>query len=160
METADTQTSTGLNPTSGHKALWEPWADLWNGDLSLMETIIAPDFVAHAAPITGAGSSEVQGRDGLEGWIRGIRAVIPDLEFTTQVGPIAEGDYVSGRWLARGTYGGGIPGLPSSAVGNKLTFTGTDTWRVADGQIVEYWANADSLLLMQQLGAVPSAGQE
>lgn len=158
MATVDRQTSSGLSPTSGHKTLWEPWAALPNGDLFLAEAIIAPDFVAHAAPITGSGSSEVRGRDRLEGWIRGIHAVIPDIEFTTQVGPMAEGDLVSGRWIARGTYGGGMPGLPDSAVGNVVNFTGTDTWRVVEGQIAEYWANADSLLFMQQLGAVPTSG--
>jgi predicted ester cyclase len=28
----------------------------------------------------------------------------------------------------------------------------TDTLRIADGRLAEYWANADSLALMQQLG--------
>jgi len=30
--------------------------------------------------------------------------------------------------------------------------TGTDTLRIADGMLAEYWANADSLLFFQQLG--------
>jgi hypothetical protein len=33
----------------------------------------------------------------------------------------------------------------------KVNFTGTDTLRVAGGKLVEYWLNADSLLLAQQL---------
>jgi len=144
--------------TADHKALWEPWADLWNGDLALTEQIIAADFVAHAAPITGTGPDEVHGRAGLAGWITGIRAAIPDLHFTTQLGPLADGDLVAGRWRAYGTYQGGIPGAPTTASGTVVTFTGTDTWRVAGGQIAEYWANADSLYLMQQLGAVPAIG--
>jgi hypothetical protein len=32
-----------------------PWQDLWNGDLSVTDKIIAEDFVAHAVPITGTG---------------------------------------------------------------------------------------------------------
>jgi hypothetical protein len=34
----------------------------------------------------------------------------------------------------------------------------TDTLRIADGMLAEYWANADSLLFFQQLGvrAVPA----
>jgi predicted ester cyclase len=141
-----------------HKALWEPWGDLWNGNLALTEEIIAPDFVAHAAPITGTGSDEVHGRVGLQGWIQGIRAAIPDLHFTTQVGPLADGDFVAGRWAARGTYRGGMPGAAATAVGATVTFTGTDTLRVVNGQIAEYWANADSLYFMQQLGVVPTLG--
>jgi len=34
----------------------------------------------------------------------------------------------------------------------EVTFTGTDTLRIADGKLAEYWANADSLLFFQQLG--------
>ena len=52
------------------------------------------------------------------------------------------------------------PGAPAEAAGRELTFTGTDTLRVAGGQLAEYWANADSLLFFQQLGVreVPAAG--
>jgi hypothetical protein len=51
-----------------------------------------------------------------------------------------------------------VPGAPAEAVGRKVNFTGTDTLRVADGMLAEYWANADSLLFFQQLGvsAVPA----
>jgi hypothetical protein len=31
---------------AANAALAEPWKDLWNGDLSLTEKIIAEDFVA------------------------------------------------------------------------------------------------------------------
>jgi hypothetical protein len=41
-----------------------------------------------------------------------------------------------------------------------VTFTGTDTLRIAGGKLAEYWANADSLLFFQQLGVreVPAHG--
>ena len=44
--------------------------------------------------------------------------------------------------------------------GRLITFTGTDTLRIADGMLAEYWANADSLLFFQQLGVreVPAPG--
>ncbi len=48
--------------------------------------------------------------------------------------------------------GAGFPGASPEAVGGPVTFTGTDTLRVADGKLAEYWANADSLLFVQQLG--------
>ena len=46
------------------------------------------------------------------------------------------------------------------AVGREVIFTGTDTLRVAGGQLAEYWANADSLPFFQQLGVreVPARG--
>jgi hypothetical protein len=64
------------------------------------------------------------------------------------------------RWKAQGTYGGGFPGAAAEAVGRVIMFTGTDTLRVVNGMLAEYWANADSLLFFQQLGVkeVPEAG--
>jgi predicted ester cyclase len=133
-------------------ALAEPWKELWNGDLTLTDKIIAEDFVAHAAPLTGAGSDQMRGREALNGWVNGIHAILPDLSFEIEVGPIVDDDYMVVRWKARGTYGGGFPGASPDAVGREITFTGTDTLRIADGKLAEYWANADSLLFFQQLG--------
>ena len=46
------------------------------------------------------------------------------------------------------------------AADREITFTGTDTLRIADGKLAEYWANADSLLFFQQLGIreIPAQG--
>ncbi|MFI6493190.1 ester cyclase [Streptomyces sp. NPDC050564] len=133
-------------------ALAEPWKELWNNDLSLTEKIIAPDFVAHAAPITGSGADEIRGREALNQWISGIHSLLSDLTFGIQVGPIATDEYLVVRWQARGIYRGGFPGAPQEAIGSEVAFTGTDTLRVEGGRLAEYWANADSLLLVQQLG--------
>jgi hypothetical protein len=74
------------------------------------------------------------------------------VNFDITVGPIATDDHLVVRWTARGTYGGGFPGASENAIGSVIKFTGTDTLRVVDGMLAEYWANADSLLFMQQLG--------
>jgi predicted ester cyclase len=146
---------------ASNAALAEPWKDLWNGDLTLTDKIIAEDFVAYAAPLTGTGSDLIRGREALNGWVSGIHAILPDLSFEIEVGPIADDDYMAVRWRARGTYGGGFPGAAPDAVGREITFTGTDTLRIADGMLAEYWANADSLLFFQQLGVreVPAWGE-
>jgi predicted ester cyclase len=133
-------------------ALADPWKDLWNGDLSVTDRIIAEDFVAHAAPLTGTGADEIRGREALKGWVSGIHAVLPDLKFVIEVGPITDDEHLVLRWNAQGTYSGGFPGAPADAIGRHITFTGTDTLRVADGKLAEYWANTDSLLFFQQLG--------
>ena len=145
---------------SANAALAGPWKDLWNGDLSLTDKIIAEDLIAYAAPITGTGPDEIRGREALKGWISGIHAVLPDLKFVIEVGPIADDEHLVLRWKARGTYRGGFPGAPAEAIGRTVTFTGTDTLRIAGGMLAEYWANADSLLFFQQLGiqAIPALG--
>lgn len=137
---------------AANAALANPWKELWNGDLSLTDQIIAEDFVAHAAPLTGTGPGEIHGREALNAWVSGIHAILPDLSFVIEVGPITDDEHLVVRWEAHGTYNGGFPGTPPEAVGRVLTFTGTDTLRIADGKLAEYWANADSLLFFQQLG--------
>jgi steroid delta-isomerase-like uncharacterized protein len=137
---------------AANAALANPWKDLWNGDLDVTSQIIAEDFVAHAAPLTGTGASEMHGRDALNGWVSGIHAMLPDLTFVIEVGPITDDEHLVVRWKAQGTYRGGFPGTPPEAIGRHITFTGTDTLRIADGKLAEYWANADSLLFFQQIG--------
>ena len=46
--------------SAANAALAEPWKDLWNGDLSLTEKIIAEHFVAQ--PGDGRGSARRAGR--------------------------------------------------------------------------------------------------
>jgi predicted ester cyclase len=79
---------------------------------------------------------------------------------TELAGPVTDEEHMVVRWEARGTYRGGFPGASSEAAGREVTFTGTDTLRIADGKLAEYWANADSLLFYQQLGVreVPAQG--
>lgn len=119
--------------------LTDAWIRLWNNDLTVADTIVAPDFVAHAAPLTG-GSDEIHGRDGLTEWIAGSHSTIKELTFAVEIGPLVDRDYVVLRWRATGV---------------GVNFTGTDILLLKDGVIVEYWLNADSLQLAQQLGLVP-----
>ncbi len=84
-----------------------------------------------------------------------IHAIFPDLAFVIEVGPTTDEEHMVVRWKAHGTYGSGFPGASPEAVGRQVTFTGTDTLRIADGMLAEYWANADSLLFFQQLALDP-----
>jgi predicted ester cyclase len=81
-----------------------------------------------------------------------IRGALPDLTFTTEVGPLRDGDFLIGRWRADGHYVGGFPGA-TAAVGTPVAFTGTDILRLRDGRLAEYWLNGDTLDLLRQLGA-------
>jgi len=105
--------------STSNAALAEPWKELWNGDLTVTDKIIAEDFVAHAAPLTGTGSDLIRGREALNGWVSGIHAILPDLAFEIEVGPIADDDHMVVRWKPRGTYGGGFPGASPDAVAGR-----------------------------------------
>ena len=54
MNTAATSRDTALD-------LWQGWAELWNGDLSRAEQILASGFTVNAA-IVGVDGAAIQGR--------------------------------------------------------------------------------------------------
>jgi predicted ester cyclase len=137
----------------GSRWLWERWIELWNGDLDLAPEIIDPDFDLHRIPPPLV-LEDVRGRERLVEWIRQTRSFFPDLRFTVEVGPIVEADYVAGRWVAEGTYQGGIPGS-TAPPGTAIRFHGNDIWRAEAGLIREYWLSDDLLDLLQQVGAIP-----
>ena len=58
------------------------------------------------------------------------------------------------RWTGTGTHAGALMGIP--ATGKRITVAGIDICRVADGRIVEYWQQLDTMSMLQQLGAIPS----
>jgi predicted ester cyclase len=141
-------------PTDDMRELWDRWIELWNGDLALAERIIHPEFALHRVPpprIPG----RLDGREGLIAWIEQTRSLFADLRFTVEVGPIVDGGRVAGRWLAEGSYQGGIPGS-TAAAGTRVGFHGIDIWRAEDGLIREYWLSDDLLDLLQQLGVSPT----
>lgn len=135
--------------------LAESWLQLWNGDLDHLDRIVADDIVVHAALIDGGDT--LTGRAALDAWIAGLHAVMADLRFIIEVGPINDADHIALRWRARGIYRGGMPGVPEDSIGADIDFTGTDILRVDDCKLAEYWVNSDALLMMQQLGAIPRA---
>lgn len=133
------------------ETLVESWLKFGNGDFGIAVQIISPAFVAHAAPYPGNAPKSVAGLDGIKQWITWMKSILGDLKFTMEMGPIINESYFVFRWRANGTYKGGFPGA-SAAVGKPITFTGMDMLRVKDNMIVEYWANTDSLLFIQELG--------
>ena len=70
---------------------------------------------------------------------------------------IAEGDRVATRWAASATNSGPVMGIPAS--GKKVSVTGVNVTRLADGKIAESWFSFDMLTLLQQIGAIPTPGR-
>lgn len=139
----------------GNKILLNRWIELWNGNLALTKEIVGPGFIGHF-PLTTSHPNEVHGSQALEEWIRRTLALFVDVRLTLEVGPLVDEDMVVGRWIFRGIYQGGIPGI-TSTTGTQIAFNGIDILRIADEKIVEYWVSSDGLYLMQQLGVVPSS---
>ena len=87
--------------------------------------------------------------------MRRLRTAVPDIDCGVE-DLIAEGDKVVRRDRATGTHQGGFMGIEQTgeAVGE-----GIHVHLLEDGKLVETWAQNNLLGLLQQLGAVESAGE-
>jgi len=118
----------------------EVWSD---GQISLIDTIISPDFVCHFI-----GGLEWKGIEGAKNSISNHKKSFPD--WTEEiVDIIAEGDKVVTRYKSTGTHQGMFNGLDST--GNKVTIYETSIYRIANGKIIEQWGFPDELSLRNQL---------
>jgi steroid delta-isomerase-like uncharacterized protein len=126
------------------------WEAFNRHDLDATDALVRADFVDHETD----GSTRT--REGRRRQGEGFLAAFPDAQFTLE-DLIAEGDRVAYRFTYRGTHQGPLMGTPPTA--KAVSFSGMAIDRVVDGQIVEQWANFDTLSLLQQLGAIPSPSQ-
>ena len=136
--------------TDANKALvrrW--WEETDKGNLSIIDELCAPDYVDHSPPLPGMG----EGSEAVRKANETLAAAFPDTVHTIEA-MIAEGDLVVTRLRGRATFTGECLGIPPN--GKVVEITGITIHRVADGKLVEHWANIDSLSFMQQLGAIPS----
>jgi predicted ester cyclase len=119
-------------------------------DLEKIDEHFAPDVVVHVPFL-----DLPPGREGLRGLYSSFPGAITDvdLKFEDQ---IAEGDRVVTRWSSEFTHTGELFGVP--ATGKRVKQSGIMIYRIKEGRVVEQWAEANMLGLMQQLGAIPPRG--
>ena len=116
------------------------------GDFDAFDSILGRDYVLHPEGVRGAG--------GLAEMVAGYRAGISDLHVDVEH-QFTSGDYVATRTTVRGTHDGDLMGTP--ATGREVEFSMLTISRCEDGRIAEEWEIADTLSLLQQIGALPEA---
>jgi predicted ester cyclase len=127
------------------------WEEAVWGPQGKIAEIVAPDEIHH----WGIGGQTTGFEEFAERWAL-FNAAFPDLEFTVDL-IAAEGDLVGTYWTAHGSQRGEWQGI--APTGREVTWSGINIFRIACGQIIESWGEADHLSLRQQLGAtdVPAA---
>lgn len=98
------------------------WLRLWNGRLDLIDEVIHSQFAAH-----NPGNPDF-GRDHLRAVIAGLRSHFDVFSVKADLGPVAQGDLVAGRWIA-----------VAVSAGEASHWVGQSIFRIADEQIVEHW---------------------
>ena len=128
--------------------------ELFNhGNMGIVGEIFAPDFVEREQLPPGL----PEGREGVIVLTTMLRNAFPDFKATIE-DIIAEGDKVVIRMTWNGTHTGGeFMGIP--ATGKKVSIGVIDIIRIAGGKLVEHWGQMDSMLMMQQLGAIPAPAE-
>jgi predicted ester cyclase len=116
-----------------------------NGHLDIVDELVSEDYVDHnPPPVPGIPA----GREGLK---QALTTVLPGMSGRHHIeDQIAEGDKVVTRMTNYGRHTGDLPGAPRTD--RELKHGSIVIHRIADGKIVEKWAERDMLRLFQQLG--------
>jgi predicted ester cyclase len=134
----------------GNKALVRRYIDeVWNG-----RRPAAPFFTPHYQRHLTATSPTLTGAQQQQR-IWDFQSAFPDLHFTIE-DLFAEGDRVVFRATMRGTHSGMFQGI--APTGRQAAVTVLDIVRLERDEFAEQWGGPDLFDLLQQLGAVVSAG--
>lgn len=114
-------------------------------DLDAIDRVYHPKVALNGEPSSPA---EIRGYCGA------YLTAFGDLTLTVER-VVAEGEWVAGRVIARGTHTAPLGDMP--ATGRKIEIAQHDVARVVDGQIVECFTAFDQYGMLQQLGALPGA---
>jgi predicted ester cyclase len=134
------------------RAVEAAWQD---NDMDAIDRLVAEDFVAHTPGADqlppGRAGAKAAHEQSLGGMV-GRQTTIEDL--------IAEGDRVVARVRLQATNSGtGFPWFGAPANGNTLDFEWITEYRLADGKVVETWAQIETVKFMQQLGVMPGGDE-
>ena len=125
------------------------YEEIDKGNLDILDELVAPDYLDHnPPPFPGLHA----GLDGLKQAFRISREATPGHHQIED--QIAEGDKVVTRLTSYGKHEGDLPGAPRT--GNDLKMTSITIHRIANGKLVEKWAEKDVLGFLQQIGVIPS----
>lgn len=135
--------------TEENKAVVRRWREeVFNQkNLTAFDESFDSDCIVHGFP-----PDVPANREGAKHFMGSYVAAFPDLKSTIE-DMIAEGDKVVQRFSSIGTQHEAFMGIPAS--GKRVTFTGIDIMRMADGKVCEMWHETDSLGVLLQLGVIP-----
>jgi steroid delta-isomerase-like uncharacterized protein len=119
--------------------------ELFGGDPGFTGDLVADDYVQHQH---GVG----QGKRGVTDFFAANAGAMTDTRSWTE-NLVVDGDKASCWMCVEGTHSGTFFGVP--ATGKRITIKTADTFRLANGQIVEHWAIWDPTDYLEQMGVLP-----
>jgi steroid delta-isomerase-like uncharacterized protein len=142
-----------MTPQENKRLVRRFYEEIDKGNLDAMDELVAEDYLDHNPPPFPGLSS---GREGLKQAFKIFWEATPGYHHIEE--QIAEGDKVVTRMTSYGKHEGDLPGAPRT--GNELKMTSITIHRIADGKLVEKWAEKDVLGFLQQIGVMKSPTQK
>jgi steroid delta-isomerase-like uncharacterized protein len=139
-----------MSTAEENKALVRSWLEaIDTGEPAVVDKYVSEDVVDHNPPPIPGLAPGIQGlRDAF------ANALTAFTDFRHEVkAQYAEGDTVISRIVGYGKHTGEFLGCP--ATGKDVQMEGIAIHRIADGKLVEHWAQIDAVGLFVQLGAIP-----
>lgn len=141
-----------MTTTDENKEIVRRLEAIWDGDMEIVDELVAADFLNHNPLVPDA----PPGPAGFKQNVSALRTAFPDIEFATE-DVVAEGNKVVFRAVGHGTHEGELMGVEPT--GREIELTGIVIFRIDEGQVVERWAQFDTIGMLRQLGAFPSPEQ-
>ncbi|HTR70589.1 MAG TPA: ester cyclase [Mycobacteriales bacterium] len=137
-------------PAPSHPIDWR-LAGVDTADIGVIDRFVDPAYADHNPPPFQQGND----REAVRGAFEYALKAFSDFQHEV-VAQYADGDTVITRILARGRHTGDFMGVP--ATNKDVSMEGIAIHRVADGKVVEHWAQVDAINLLMQIGALPPLG--
>lgn len=118
------------------------------GDVSKLDSVIAPDFVDHSD------RGDVKGTDSLKTMVKFIHENMKDMK-TEKLHELADDDYVFSwmHWTGTSNGAGGSPNGPYDMHAMEVS-------KFKDGKIVEHWTYVDPVEMMKMMAPQPAMSSD
>jgi len=134
-----------MSPEENKALVRRFYAEIDKGNIDAMDKLVAEDYLDHnPPPFPGLKS----GREGLKQAFKIFWEATPGYHQIED--QIAEGDKVVTRMTSYGRHEKDLPGAP--ATGNEMKMTSITIHRIANGKLVEKWAEKDVMSFLIQIG--------
>jgi predicted ester cyclase len=128
------------NVTAARRLLEEAFGD---GDLSVVDELVAGDFIEHQNGVQGIGP------DAVKLIVRGLHQSLSEMRYTVEA--VVAGEETV--WLrSRVTARNSKPFMGWPATGKQVEIDVIDVFRFSAGKAIEHWGVSDRLGLLEQLG--------
>jgi len=121
---------------------------VWNeGDLSILDEILSPDFVRHEMDVEG--KENIVGIEANKENVKFNRTAFPDFHVTAD-DAIIKDDTLVMRWTLTGTHLGQFGDVPPT--GKKIKMHGASIGKIKNGKFAEEWVYYNQVAGFAQMG--------